>query len=546
MIRNRHFPIFFILLGWLHSCTHSINPTDEKACTEYLSKGDAFYTTSNLDSALVYYFKASTLCHESKNERKAYLNFQIANVQQHFGDLYGSEETITNALADYKGKIYKPYLYNLLAVTYDKQKRYDEALKYYALAEETFTTSIEKANAKSNIGLVYLEKEAYATSIKILQSLLNNPTITESKTDYARIVDNLGYVQFKNKNPQALPNLTTAFEIRTELQDPIGLIASNMHLSDYYLGKDNEKSLQFAQDAYTFANKVNNPDDRLEALQFIIENSTPADAKKYFSTYLAINDSITSHRQSAKNQYAKLKFDQKTALKDVELQRNQKYIYLLLLIVISGIGAYVVSALRKKSSEKIKSISYETETRISKKIHDELANDVFNALTYAETQNLSDLNKKETLLVNLDQIYARTRNISRENSSIDTGEDYPKHLIHLLTQYDSNSVNVIIHKITSIDWSLIKKETKIALYRVLQELMVNMKKHSNCSVVVLRFEHQKSQIIIHYADNGKGTELLKSKKGLQNAENRIHVINGTITFESEPEKGFKATVVIPK
>jgi len=81
----------------------------------------------------------------------------------------------------------------------------------------------------------------------------------------------------------------------------------------------------------------------------------------------------------------------------------------------------------------------------------------------------------------------------------------------------------------------------------LQELMVNMRKHSSCSLVVIGFETYQKGIEINYSDNGIGcSELLKLKKGLQNAENRILSINGTITFETEKNKGFKAKVRIPK
>ena len=74
-----------------------------------------------------------------------------------------------------------------------------------------------------------------------------------------------------------------------------------------------------------------------------------------------------------------------------------------------------------------------------------------------------------------------------------------------------------------------------------------MKKHSHCSLVVIRFEIHKNNLEISYSDNGIGClELLNLKKGLQNAENRILAINGNINFESESNKGFKVKMVIPK
>ena len=81
----------------------------------------------------------------------------------------------------------------------------------------------------------------------------------------------------------------------------------------------------------------------------------------------------------------------------------------------------------KANREKIEA-EYNSETRISKKIHDELANDVFHVIAYAESQSLSAESTKENLLQKLDDIYGRVRGISRENNKIDTGTDFIKSL----------------------------------------------------------------------------------------------------------------------
>ena len=88
--------------------------------------------------------------------------------------------------------------------------------------------------------------------------------------------------------------------------------------------------------------------------------------------------------------------------------------------------------------------------------------------------------------------------------------------------------------------SEIKKTT---LYRVLQELMTNMKKHSQANIVVVVFSQKNKKVTINYNDNGIGTTL-KKHNGLQNVENRIQSVNGTITFTSTVNKGFKANIIL--
>lgn len=547
MVLKKHFPILFLMVVLFLACHPEEKDHIQTECKILSDKADGFNRTFQLDSAFVYYNKAVECCSDKTGEQITYNYLQIATIQQHIGDLYGTEETITLALSNYKREKYKPYLYNILAISYDKQKRYDEALKNYVLAKELFTSDYDKAIAESNIGLIHLEKANYSKAISILKALSQNQYITESPSDFSRVIDNLGYAQFKNNNiEESLQNLTRAMDIRIKENDKIGQISSNMHLSEYYLNLDEIKSMEFANQALKVAQEIDNPDDKLEALQLVIQNNKSDSNNSRIKTYLKLNDSLYNARQNDRNQFAKIKYDFKDNLQKYELQKTKGYLYLALVVLISVLATIIIISIRKRNREKIKTISYETETRIAKKIHDELANDVFNALTFAESQNLNDPNKKEALLDNLDTIYNRTRNISRENSEIQTDSQFNQQLTDLLQQYQNETVSVIIQDFSTINWDEIKKEAKIAIYRVLQELMVNMKKHSECTFVILKFSSLKSHIEIQYKDNGKGTEMLKSKKGLQNAENRINAIKGTITFDFETDKGFKASIIIPK
>jgi signal transduction histidine kinase len=70
-----------------------------------------------------------------------------------------------------------------------------------------------------------------------------------------------------------------------------------------------------------------------------------------------------------------------------------------------------------------------------------------------------------------------------------------------------------------------------------------MRKHSEASFVFINFSSTGNSISINYKDNGVGAHLIKGN-GLQNMENRVHSINGSITFESEIGNGFKSIIRI--
>lgn len=546
MIHKVHLPFLgLLLLVFSLSCTRQA-PNDLAKFQVLKAKGENAYKKIQLDSAYYYYNLARESLNGSKDENHTYVLLQIATIQQHMGDLFDSEETATEALSHTKDTIYKPYLYNILAISYDKQKRFDDALTYYKKAHATFKDNTSKAITQNNIALIYREKKQYHKAISLLESLSQDKYLKSQKEQVARVLDNLGYTQFKSGNLSGYANLNRSLKLRDSLHDILGGIASNLHMAEYFKDSDKGKSHQYAVKARQLSKQVSNPDDESVSLKWLIESSDDMYVKQYVSDYIRINDSLTLARNSAKNQFAKIKFDSATAQKNLEIEKANKRLYLFLFVVAVGSAVLLFFLVRNRNRMKLKSITYQTETRIAKTIHDELANDVFQAMSFAETQDLKDSAKREALLESLDNIYTRTRNISQHNSEIPTGQDFEAALTDLLNSFNSDKVNVMINN-KGIDWNTVKKESKITLYRVLQELMVNMKKHSKGTVVVIGFEDLGKIIEVKYSDNGQGAKVTSiSKKGLQNVENRIKESKGAIIFDQETKRGFRVTITVPK
>jgi len=539
--------LFFVLSAFICSCTTTINDGGRK----YLSLKDkadtALYKKAQFDSAFFYYNQAKESCTDKKSQNYTYVLIQIATIQQHIGDFFGSEETITEALHCYKGTLYKPYIYNLLAVAYDKQQKYDDALYFYKKAYETFDSDIAKAVTQNNIGLIYQEKKQHEKAIKKLEPLLDNHSLKKNKIEIARVLDNLGYSQFKLNRPEAQSNLLKSLQLRDSLQDIIGSIPSNIHLSEFYKEKDKNKSRDYAAQALLLSKKIKSPDDQLESLRWLIESSDPLVLKHYANEFFKINDSLTLSRNSAKNQFAKIKYDSKKAIENEQKYKATMQLAVLLAILILLFSILLIYYIRKRNRKKLLASVYDTENRISKKIHDELANDVYQAMAFAETQNLQNTENKEALMDNLENIYTKARDISQTNAEIYTDERYSEFLLDLINSFNSTAINIIVKNASSVDWNKINTESKIAIYRVIQELLVNMKKYSEANLVILNFESMSKLLEIKYSDNGKGIDTAKfSKKGLQNAENRIEALKGTFTFDKEVGKGFRATIQIPK
>lgn len=547
MILKRFISPIFLFCLMLFSCNqgNQMNDNNSEDYDSHAQKAYDYWNKQKYDSAFYYFEKANRVA--STKEQKVYALYQLAEIQRVFCDFSGAEASATEAYKNNNTPKYFPHIYNTLGIVYQELYNYDEAIKYYNKCYNDKLSEVDKSIVKNNIAVVYLVKNDFKKAIEILSEIAHNNVLQKEAIYYARVLDNLGYAYYKTNNGNALKYLNKALVLRDSLNNPRELTASYMHLSEYYQNSNSRLSFDYAQKAYKVAQSVKSPDDRLEALKYMISSSKPTEIKALALQQITLSDSLKKARQTAKNQFAKIKYDSQKAQEEKEHYKRQKEWTLV-------VGMFVVLALivliiliRKRNQKRLQTSVQDTENRIAKKIHDELANDVFKTMTFAETQDLENPEKKEVLLENLDAIYGKARDISRSNSAIPTDERFEAILQDLINSFNSETVNVILKNSPPLDWNKVNPSAKNAIYRVLQELMVNMKKHSDANLVLLAFSSSSKGIEIKYSDNGKGIASNDfTKKGLQNAENRILALNGTLTFDNETDKGFKVIIQIPK
>ena len=563
MLRSPFFCFLFFLL-FLSCKEENIKPVDtsfiKKEARDFRKKGIENYENKNFNSAFYNFNKSKIIFETIKDSANIVFNLiQMASIQQINGDYYGSKETLTEALPFLKKKgIYSASINNFFGIADKELSLYHDAIYYYREAIADCTDEVSKQSPLNNMAVIHIQQKNYNKAIKILESLLDKKVIDEK----ARILDNLGFAYYKKGiTEKGFLLMNEGYQLRKQIGDFYGSIESNLHLAEYYLKTDSKKSNQYAQSAYEIATRFNSVDERLKALSFLISNDSGNKNAQYAQKYITINDSIIKVRNNFKNKFAKIKYDSKKEKDENQKLRLEKAENLLSIQeqkyqkVVAGIGVIfliivIVILIRyyrnRGRIEKIKT-AYDTETRIAKDIHDELANDVFYAMTFTQTQPLSSENAKETLIQKLDHIYSRVRRISQENSTIDVTTNYAGNLKEMLSTYNTNITNVIINNIEKVNWELVDNIKKVAIHRILQELMVNMTKHSQATLVVVKFDSNGKIIFIDYTDNGKGCQKNQIvKNGLQNMENRILAIKGTITFDTEPDKGFKVKITLPK
>src|SRR5690606_5404823 len=362
--------------------------------------------------------------------------------------------------------------------------------------------------------------------------------------EYARVLTNSAVAKWQaSKRYNPVPGLRSALSIREKASDLWGQNSSYAWLSDYYKDTKSDSSLYYAYKQYAMANVINSADDEIKALERLIKVGPSDSIISYFNQYKILNDSIQQARAAAKNQFAliryeveknkadNLRLEKENAEKQNRLVRQRAItgasIFLLILVVGGGTLWYKrrKQRLELEAQNKVK----ETQLNLSKKVHDVVANDIYRVMTEVEYKDDLD---REGLLDKLEVIYNQSRDISHNVDQLPVIEvPYNEQISALLRSFATDHRRVSIAGNDAEQWADISKRVKNEVKYVLQELMVNMKKHSQAEQVVVRFEKSDRQLKIFYKDNGIGIPKVKSEgKGLTNTVSRIENLGGEIIF----------------
>ena len=105
------------------------------------------------------------------------------------------------------------------------------------------------------------------------------------------------------------------------------------------------------------------------------------------------------------------------------------------------------------------------------------------------------------------------------------------------------------YEIDDID-GLLQKEQEINCYRVLQELLNNILKHSKAIKAWIEIKRSKQLIDIRVKDDGIGFdyEIIKNENqgfGLSGVKERIEILQGKLELKSSINGGASVTIEIP-
>ncbi|WP_293301581.1 ATP-binding protein [Pedobacter sp. UBA4863] len=550
----KHFFYIYLLSLFIYSCGKENNSHPKKTdANQVLDQAYIFLDDKKNDSAFFYFNKAkSDLVKNNQTLLAANCLLNMAIIANDQADYFSGQELALEALTllNIHDKNHFPYLqstYNTLGISSDNLKNHQEAIQFYKNSLKYANDSTYKQVTENNIANVYREKKDYKLAIRTYKKALSQ--LSANPKEYARVFSNLAYAKWKENPKHPIRNeLIKALNIRIKEDDLRGQASSYAHLTDFYEYTQPDSALYYANKRYQITQLINSPDDEIEVLKKLISLAPEKNSKLYFEPLQQLSDSLQTARSNAKNQFALIRYEtEKHKADNLMLQKQnteRKYQIIILLaaaILTSTIGWLWYRkrkhALKLENERNIK----ENQLKTSKKVHDVVANGLYRVMS--EIENKEALNK-ELLLDQIEELYEKSRDISYEEVAQTT--NFQERITNLLTAFASDKTKVILINNTKSIWLSIAEKTKHELEQILQELMVNMKKHSYATNVVIKFEQTNAETNIYYADNGIGlSKEEKFKNGLTNTGNRIKNISGKITFDTGLEQGLKIRISFP-
>ncbi|GLB49597.1 sensor histidine kinase [Neptunitalea lumnitzerae] len=327
---------------------------------------------------------------------------------------------------------------------------------------------------------------------------------------------------------------------------------------------------EYAQELLNNVNKAN--DWQAVARTYLLmasiyeKQKNEKDALRFFKKYVTLKDSVNEAASRKKFAYVQTQFE--TEKKDLEIIRNnqnikllqarnriinQRYIFGGIIILSIFIVIYIwrlrIYAIRKARLQKqfaqhlIQHLEQERK-RIAGELHDSIGQNLL------LIKNKQLLNKEEDTVL-IEQTIDEVRNMSQSLHPFQFEKlGLLTSIKHTIQNFQRNSM-IFYSGDIQVNELKIDKEKEIFIYRMIQECLANVEKHSKAKACRVLITENDSYFKFEIKDNGVGFNLNEKKEilnslGLKNLKERAQIIGAILDIHSIKGKGTTTLIKILK
>jgi len=416
-------------------------------------------------------------------------------------DLQEQKSLINNNLA----VIYNEILYKPDSALYYLK----EDLKYLKLKKQSENICLNLVNQSSS----YSKKNDLNTAINLLEEA-NNIKLSSEKFETKFYINNYLYQLYQKKSNYL--KALNALKKSNEYRDSLELEKQKAAIIDIQTKYETEKK-------------------ELENQNLILDNN-----RKQVWIYLFIG-LILSGGFISYLKYKNRKRKEKILLQEQEIQK-QKLEKILKNQELESIEAMLIG----QEKERIK---------LAEDLHDNLG-----SLLATVKLNFQNLNTQKSKIqkdvlfqktdILLEEAYLKVRSIAHiKNAGVIANQGLVLAVENIATKMSIPNTLKINVNAFGLDERL-ENTLEISIFRMIQELLANVIKHANATIVNIEMTQHEDSLTIIIEDNGKGFDYKKINKtagmGLSNIDKKIDYLGGTFSVDSFIGKGTTIIFDIPK
>jgi signal transduction histidine kinase len=427
-----------------------------------------------------------------------------------------------------------------------------------------------EATCYNNLGALYIDHKDYAdaehslvASIQIMQ-LHHMETHESVNITYRLLATNYYELKQPEKAEAIYRHLIEDARLKNDTSSICGEL---IYYSELLSARgDTAKALQMSAEALRYLRNTHVISDLVSGLNRHAKNLI---AVGRYKEAIDLNNEIYAlQRKSFLSDHQKQISEVEVKYKTQQIQREkeaveenikkQKWIYLLSFsgLMLMAVFAIYIFNQRKNSRQKITIQKQRMEaiiegeekerSRVAKDLHDGIVQDLTAIKLKVENSEKNNPFLNE-ISDEIDKATREVRNIAyqmmpatlREYGLSESLEDLlHKSLSQKNIRYDFETVNIE---------QRLSEKIEVCLYRITQELLNNVIKHSQASFVSLVISKHQDSVSLIFEDNGTGFNQQEVKKGIgmNSLSSRLEIVNGELKFETSAGTGTMAIIKIP-